>query len=73
MAERSVVQKGSTAVVATIAAQSHYQLVIPEIWVDNFQQEDKSADIIPHNMRGGCGTVKDLIWSIKIYCRHGTM
>ena len=47
-----------------------YFLSIPEVRIDNFQREDKSADIIPHNMRGGFRAVKDFIWLIKITYRR---
>lgn len=46
-------------------------LLIPEVRIDNFQREDKSADIIPHNMRCGFRTVQDFIWLIKISYRRG--
>lgn len=48
-----------------------YFLLIPEVRIDNFQREDKCADITPHNMRGGFRAVKDFIWLIKISYRQG--
>ena len=46
-------------------------LILPEVRIDNLQREDKSANIIPYNMRGGFRAVKDFIWLIKISYRRG--
>ena len=46
---------------------------LPKFRIKNFQEEDKSAYISPHNVRGGPRTVEDLVSFIKIIRRNGAI